>query len=89
MLPPCRKVLQQKIARSNYVSYIWKHVNVANPAEGLDPLKSAWKLHDGKYAIHWYDSDPMPENVSANINDDLLDSDTELVVYSSDESDDE
>ena len=28
LLPPCKDVLMQKLARSNYVAYLWKHAHL-------------------------------------------------------------
>ena len=35
LLPPCQKVLQQKILRAQYVSQVWSKAADKNPSEGL------------------------------------------------------
>ncbi|KAG1648372.1 hypothetical protein GQR58_029891 [Nymphon striatum] len=43
ILPPCKDVLVQKLARCNYVAYLWKHENLRDPLENIQPTDHGWK----------------------------------------------
>ena len=87
-LPPCHEVLLQKICRTNYVSYIWKHAVI-----GISDIPSAenfgWLLENGSYTMKWYDGRQVPENVCIAINAHDLEEEEDDPEYdsSSDESD--
>ena len=89
-LPPCKNVLQLKIARSNYVCYLWKHAHQYNPAPDINPLDCGWELNAGKFSMKWYDGEQMPESVSGSIDGEENDLDENEDIYDSsgDENDD-
>ena len=45
-----------KLLKANYVSYIWKHADKANPDGNVDPVENGWKLQLGCYIYSnkWY-----------------------------------
>ena len=58
-LPPCKKVLVQKMKRCNFVTQLWK--SSFQPCE-LDapPVEHGWRLEEDQYTIHWYDGECRP-----------------------------
>jgi len=43
-LPPCQRVLQQKLLRTNFVAYVWKHTRESRPvAFGPDGDGVRWQ----------------------------------------------
>ena len=49
MLPPCKDVLIQKLARCNYVAYLWKHAHLRDPLINMQPTDHGWKEDNGVY----------------------------------------
>ena len=86
MLPPCMKVLEQKVKRANYISYMWKHAHLANPTKDLNPCESGWLLVDDRYALKWFEGEQIPQNVAVSIDDNFFDSDNDYTDDSGDES---
>ena len=43
LLPPCQKVLHQKILRAQYVSQVWSKAAEKNPSESLCPANYGWR----------------------------------------------
>ena len=90
MMPPCQQVLLQKVKRSNYVAFMWKHAHTAEPV--LEhPEDHGWTLQNGQYRVKWYDGEQMPGDISNSVIQDVLtdnDSDSELYAASSDEDSD-
>ena len=89
-LPPCKEVLLLKIARANYVCYLWKHAHQHDPAPEYAPTDCGWELKNAKYNIKWYSGAQMPESVSGNIVDinNYEDENEEIYASSGDEKDD-
>lgn len=67
-LPPSQMSLKQKILRTNYVAYLWKHANCSNPAL-QSPNENGWKFHNGKYIINWFEGEQIPKDIRINIED--------------------
>ena len=65
-LPPCKKVLLQKIARANYVTMLWKNAIVAIPID-LEPQHHGWKLSDDKQTLSmlWFLGSNCPVQLTA------------------------
>ena len=79
-LPPCAKVLQKKIERSNYVEILWANADKCNTAENMDPKQYGWLENDVSYTPDWYEGSSIP-NYIQDFND--------YVSIHSDEAEDE
>ena len=62
VLPPCGPVLQQKIKRANYVTYIWKHASEQFILE-LDPCNHGWSLVNDEFTVNWFDGLQIPSDI--------------------------
>lgn len=93
MLPPCQNVLLQKIARCNYVTYLWKHADKRDPLENMQPTDHGWKDVDGIYMPIWFTGSQMPAVLSETMEpEDVADADEDDdddITNFDDESDDE
>ena len=55
-IPPCSKVLRQKMRQTIFITKRWfSSVNAFEPS--LSPLNHGWTLEDGKYIINWYNGE--------------------------------
>ncbi|KAG1689652.1 Protein disulfide-isomerase TMX3 [Nymphon striatum] len=79
MLPPCQRVLQQKLRRVEMISKRWASSTSAHPPPEV-PEESGWILKDGTYEILWYEGDSSP-----SILDVCCDNDDEEEMCSEDE----
>ena len=61
LLPPCQKVLQQKILRAQYVSQVWSKAADKNPSEGLCPSQYGWKKEENRWKWVWYIGSAVPD----------------------------
>ena len=94
MLPPCSNVLMQKIARCNYVAYLWKHANLRDPLENIQPTDHGWKEVDGVYVPVWFTGSQIPAVLSETMEqEDVVDEDEDdgddMDGFTDDESEDE
>ena len=90
-MPPCHKVLVEKIKRANYVAMVWKNAQRPLPVT-VSPVNNGWALDKGSYIINWYDGDQLPQNLSQLLGNNLDDPDLEndiQEVSEHDESDSE
>ncbi len=88
-LPPCQTVLMNKIKRTNYVSYIWKHAHQADPLPpNSTPETNGWQETEGKYTIKWFLGEQMPEDINPESIDET-ESDEDLSDYDSEEDSEE
>ena len=53
-LPPCHKVLHQKLLRTIYLSFLWKNASEANPVD-FEPIGHGWKMENCKLVMKWYE----------------------------------
>ena len=69
-LPPCKKVLLEKIKRVAYITQIWR--NAILGCHNFDsPTSSGWVFKDGSYRIHWFDGDVAPRVIDV-VQDDTI-----------------
>ena len=54
ILPPCIDVLFQKMARCNYVAFLWKNAHLMNSLENLEPTDHGWREVNGVYLPCWF-----------------------------------
>ena len=80
-LPPCSRVLAEKVKRVNYICNIWCNATLANPPNLL-PENCGWVLEDNAFRIKWFEGDTSPTDVEV-ICQDQEDED----AYSNDEDD--
>ena len=83
LFPPCGPVILQKIARVNYVTYIWKHAHEKHPNEDFNPEESGWKLSDGHYTINWYDGKEIPNDICLHLDEENTMSESDIHSCSS------
>ena len=63
IMPPCSKVLHQKIKRCIYAASVWTNSLRMKPTPHL-PLSSGWMLDEGgTYCIKWFEGDVAPKIV--------------------------
>jgi len=76
MLPPCKNVLMQKLARCNYVAYLWKHAHLRDPLENIQPTDHGWKEVNGDFVPLWFTGSQMPTILSKTMEpEDVTDGD--------------
>lgn len=59
-LPPCSRVLLQKIKRTHLIAMRWHSATQAEQ-NSLSPLLSGWKDEDDSYRILWVEGDISPK----------------------------
>ena len=93
-MPPCSRVLQEKITRTALVASRW----LSSTEQFQKPMSSkdhGWMLEDGKYKIKWFDGSAAPRSLDIILDDaDISDSEDEDTVedddiQADDSSDDE
>ncbi len=67
MLPTCKDGLVQKLARCNYVAYLWKHANEKDPIRNMKPTDHRWKESNGIFVPVWFTGRQMPTILSATM----------------------
>ena len=60
MLPPCKDVLMQKLARCNYVANLWKHAHLRDPLANMQPTDHGWKEDNGVFLPLWFTGSHIP-----------------------------
>ena len=69
LLPPCKKVLQNKIKRSQYVAITWSNADQPNPTEGMNPEEYGWYKVGNSFLPKWYEGSPLPAAEDLHVND--------------------
>ena len=67
MLPPCNDVLNQKLARCNYVAYLWKCAHRRDPLANINPTDHDWKEINEVFLPLWITGSQIPTMLSENI----------------------
>ena len=70
MLPPCKDVLIQNMARCNYVAYLWKHAHLRDPQDKIQPTDHGWKEVNGIFLPVWFTGSQIPTILSETIEPD-------------------
>jgi len=68
-LPPCSRVLLQKIKRTHLVARRWLSSTQCNQS-ALSPLDFGWKQEDGCYRLQWFDGDISPKSLDVVCSED-------------------
>jgi len=99
MLPPCKNVLLQTLARCNYVAYLWKHARVRDPLQNIQPTDHGWKEVNGAFVQIWFTGSQMPNVLSETMepedvtdrdeDEDDDDDDDDNDCFTDDDSDDD
>ena len=65
LMPPCHRVLLQKIKRANFVTKLWKSSDqlVSVKAVLQVIMVNGWVFEADGYRIHWYDGDQVPRSL--------------------------
>ena len=69
-MPPCQRVLLQKIKRAKLVATRW-YSAIRQFETNLSPLQYGWELTDGQYALKWYEGEAYPRTLDITIEDDV------------------
>ena len=91
-MPPCQKVLQQKLRRTNFVAFVWKNAREAKPV-AFGPEGHGWEVEKGRMKLLWFSGPSVPANIEIESSDLLSEEDNEEEIdiqesYSSDEEED-
>ena len=79
-MPPCKKVLTEKIKRSKFVARKWMtSVDVLQPVRC--PSDFGWKLGNEKHAIKWYDREVAPRCLDIAYTDGSTEDETGWCYY--------
>ncbi len=78
-MPPCQRVLHQKLLRTNFVAYLWRNAREAQPVM-FGPEGHGWKVDGKRLAIAWFIGSSVPDKLTVE--------ETDLAVEE-DESEDE
>ena len=71
LLPPCQKVLQLKMQRSNMIARLWLNADQPNPSIDLDPLNFGWIKVENTLYPKWYDGSPLPSAAQLETPDEI------------------
>lgn len=93
-MPPCSRVLYEKIKRTALVASKW--FSSTDPFEpAMSPPNHGWIFQDGKYKIKWFDGDAAPRSLDIILEDaddddeDETEEEDEVVQEQSDDDDEE
>lgn len=75
-MPPCERVITQKVKRLKYICNIWSNATSAQPSN-LDPTNFGWLLSDDKLVPLWFDGDAVPNSISEIIVDPDIENNSE------------
>lgn len=80
LLPPCRRTLEIKVRRTQYVTSLWLHAGMASPGNSLSPTDFGWTVENNLMTPIWFDGPVIPDrlftNVSNNTEDIVLESES-------------
>lgn len=68
-MPPCRRVLIEKVKRTGLVTRRWMSAALPHPPPE-DPEQCGWRLEGTAYGIIWFEGDPAPKNFDICSEDD-------------------
>ena len=97
MLPPCKDVPVQKLARCNYLAYLWKHAHLRDPLANMQPTDHGWKEDNRVFLPLWFTGSYVPTVLSETMDptdvsdgkDDDADNDEDNDNITEDESEDD
>ena len=68
---PCRRVLVEKIKRTNFITAKWRSATKAS-MPSFDPVNCGWSLDNGKYVITWYLGPETPSILDVTVTDEAM-----------------
>ena len=77
LLPPCQKVLHQKILWAQCVSQVWSKAAGKSPSESLCPANYGWRREENRWKWVWYIGSAVPETFAGSTDDDEEENDAE------------
>lgn len=78
-LPPCYRVLKEKIKRTKFISALWSSATLCTPNQLQPAESSGWNLEDGQYKISWFEGDTAPKIIDVtSTEDEVEDEEIEL-----------
>ena len=88
-MPPCQRVLHQKLLRTNFIAYLWRNAREAQPVV-FGPEAHGWKADGNRLSIVWFIGSSVPDKLTCEDNDFTLEDDemVDMNSYSSDEEED-
>lgn len=63
-MPPCQKVLRNKIKRTNHITRLIKNAD-KHFVEEQNPCDNGWIKNENRYDIDFYDGDQCPESIAS------------------------
>ena len=99
MLPPYQDVLNQKMKRCNFVSYMWKHAHLKDPMKDIQARDHGYKEENEIISIKCYVGSQLPSNIAGTIaaenienthdDNESFDEEVDSCDYSSEEEEEE
>lgn len=82
--PPCRRVLVEKVRRTNLITAKWKSATKAM-MPSLNPVNCGYSLDHGKYRITWFSGPEAPSMLDVTVADEDIDDEEDDLNISEDE----
>ena len=82
-LPPCQRVLREKIARTHYICRLWRSSIFPSPPTAPTPETSGWNLEDNHYKIKWFDGGLPTKVIDISTSEEGNDDDLECDINDS------
>ncbi|ESO91236.1 hypothetical protein LOTGIDRAFT_153667 [Lottia gigantea] len=76
VLPPCQKVLTQKIKHAHLIAYRWNSVTLVQHSP-ISPVESGWTMENDSYIIMWAEDDSTEEASYGSDSDDTNDDESD------------
>ena len=67
-MPPCQRVLHQKLLRTNFVAYMWRNAREAQPVM-FGPEGHGWKTDGNRLSIAWFIGSSVPDKLTVEETD--------------------
>ena len=90
-IPPCASEIAPHIARANFIAVMWANAD-SNNIKKTPEREDGWDVTDGGYGVIWFLGDQLPPSLIPAIPDEGdsdEESDDDMRIVSSDESDDD
>lgn len=87
-MPPCERVLLQKVKRLQYISTIWSNATMAIPSKH-NPLDFGWQLDDNRLVPLWFEGEQTPNSITEIICNEIESDEDGVESNDEDDFDDE
>lgn len=96
LLPPCHKVVLNKIKRCNYICKLWNNTSNPNPLNSMKPEDHGWEMSRDMYIPKWNPENHLPTTL-LEVEDSAYDEDSnendhqpnETTIHNDDSDDDD